>query len=65
MAPADAGILGAVAYAPKPWLVFDLGGDAGLDQRSRSFSLFAGMTAIVVDLWETAAERRHRAAPPR
>jgi hypothetical protein len=50
--PKDAGILAALAYAPIPYLVFDVGGDVALFRDTRSFSLFAGVTMILADLWD-------------
>jgi len=32
----------AIAYAPLPWLVFDVGGDVGYFQAQRSVSGFSG-----------------------
>lgn len=42
----DAGFLFALAYAPRPYLIFDVGGDAGLLRDVRAVSFFAGLTAI-------------------
>lgn len=42
----DAGFLFALAYAPKSYLIFDIGGDAGLIRDVRSISFFVGMTII-------------------
>jgi hypothetical protein len=58
IAPQDGGFLAALAYAPRAWIIFDLGGDVGYFQSQRSFSLFAGMTVAPVDLWKTEWERR-------
>jgi hypothetical protein len=57
----DAGVLMAMAYAVKPWLVVDAGGDVGLVRSTRSFTLFVGMTVIAVDFWETAREAKEKA----
>jgi len=51
VAPRDAGVRIVVATTPRPWLVFDVGGDAGLFPSTRSFSAFVGMTVIPVVLW--------------
>jgi hypothetical protein len=59
IAPEDGGFLAALAYAPRPWIVLDAGGDVGYFQSLRSFSLFAGATIAPVDFWQSAAERRH------
>jgi hypothetical protein len=56
VAPRDGGLLTALAYAPRRWLVLDVGGDAGYFQAQRSFSVFAGMTIAPVTLW--SARRR-------
>jgi hypothetical protein len=53
----DAGILGALSFAARPWLVLDAGCDVGLTA-SRAVTIFVGATVIPVDLWETAHERR-------
>jgi hypothetical protein len=45
IAPRDGGLLGAIAYSPRPWLVFDAGGDVGYFPSERAFSLFLGVTA--------------------
>lgn len=47
----DGGIRLVLGTTPRPWLVFDAGGDAGLFASTRSFSLFVGMTVIPVVLW--------------
>jgi hypothetical protein len=56
--PQDGGLLFALAYAPRVWIVFDIGGDVGYFQSQRSVSAFVGMTIAPVDLWQTALERR-------
>jgi hypothetical protein len=58
IAQQDGGLLVALAWAPRPFVVLDLGGDAGYFQSHRSFSVFVGMTIVPVDLWQTASERR-------
>jgi hypothetical protein len=51
IAPKDAGLLAALAYAPAPWLVFDAGGDLGLIRSTRNGSAFIGLTVIPVKIW--------------
>jgi hypothetical protein len=40
-----------LSLTPKPWLVFDFGGDVGWFPSTRAHSLFLGMTIIPVVLW--------------
>ncbi len=47
----DGGCLFALSLTPRPWLVFDFGGDAGYFPSSRAYSAFVGMTMIPVALW--------------
>jgi len=51
IAARDGGLLAAVSYSPKPWLVFDLGVDIGLIHATRIVSVFAGMTVVPVRFW--------------
>lgn len=51
VATRDAGFLFALAWAPAPWLVFDIGGDLGLIQEVRQFSGFAGLTIIPLSFY--------------
>ncbi len=44
--PHDGGFLFALSQTPRPWLVLDEGGDLGFYPRTRSVSLFVGMTII-------------------
>jgi hypothetical protein len=37
--------------APRPWLVFDVGGDVGYFADARAYSSFVGMTIVPVRLW--------------
>lgn len=53
-------MLTALSFAPRPGLVLYVGADVGLIQRSRNVSVFCGLTVLVVDLWDTARERRRR-----
>jgi hypothetical protein len=50
-APQDGGLLVALAYAPRKWLVLDVGGDVGYFQSMRSYSVFSGMTITPVRFW--------------
>ena len=59
IAPRDAGILAALSYQPRKWIVFDAGPDLGL-LSTRAISLFFGMTIIPLDLWDTADELHGR-----
>ena len=65
--PKDGGLLGALTYAPMPYLMFDVGGDVGLFPSSRAYSVFAGLTVILVDLWDElrGEPRASDAAPSR
>jgi hypothetical protein len=51
LAPRDAGVLGAIGYAPKPSVMFDAGGDVSAIPTTRTFTLFAGVTFIPARLW--------------
>lgn len=62
IAPHDGGLLMAMSWSPKPWLMFDAGGDVGWFPSTRSYSLFAGLTVIPYDFWETEREAKARAA---
>jgi hypothetical protein len=42
----DGGFLFAVSHSPKPWLMFDFGGDLGFFPTTRSYSLFFGMSVV-------------------
>lgn len=59
---ADGGVLVALSYQPRHWIVLDVGADVGLVQSSRKVSAFFGITIIPLDLWDTGAERRALAA---
>ncbi|MGE5182311.1 MAG: hypothetical protein ACM31C_09630 [Acidobacteriota bacterium] len=50
IAPRDAGILAAVSYQPRWWIVLDAGPDVGLTA-TRVASAFAGVTFIAGELW--------------
>jgi hypothetical protein len=47
----DGGCLFALSLTPRPWLVFDFGGDVGYFSADRTFSSFVGMTIVPVKLW--------------
>jgi hypothetical protein len=51
IATRDGGFLFAISHSPKPWLVFDCGGDLGMFPSTRAYSLFVGMTIVPVLLW--------------
>jgi hypothetical protein len=55
VAPKDAGLLAAISYSPRPWLVFDVGVDLGFIHSTRALSAFAGMTVVPVELWHGPA----------
>jgi hypothetical protein len=57
LAGADGGVLIALTYQPRNWIVLDLGADAGLVPSTRAVSAFAGVTIIPLDLWDTRAEK--------
>jgi hypothetical protein len=50
-APHDGGVRFALTLTPKPWLVFDAGGDVGFFPSVRAFSAFFGMTVIPAIFW--------------
>jgi hypothetical protein len=47
----DGGLLFAVTHSPRPWLVFDAGGDVGWFSATRAYSVFIGMSIAPVVLW--------------
>lgn len=49
--PKDGGLLAAIAYTPRPWVVFDAGANLGYFPSLRSISAFVGMTILPVRLW--------------
>lgn len=51
VAPRDGGVLFALTHSPKPWLLFDFGGDVGLFPGTRKYSVFVGMTVVPFVLW--------------
>jgi hypothetical protein len=50
IAPRDAGILSAISYQPRRWLVIDAGPDLGLES-TRIISAFVGVTIDPIALW--------------
>lgn len=52
IAPRDTGLLVAVAFTPRSYVTFDVGGDVGLGA-TRQLSAFVGMTVIPLRLWTT------------
>ncbi len=56
VAPRDAGVLAAISYQPRKWIVLDAGPDLGLEA-TRVASAFVGVTIIPLDLWDTEDER--------
>jgi hypothetical protein len=46
----DGGLLFAISASPRPWLVFDFGGDVGYFPATRAYSAFVGMTIVPVRL---------------
>jgi hypothetical protein len=53
----DGGFLFAFTHSPRPWLIFDIGGDIGWFPSTRSYSLFIGMSFIPLVLWRDACAR--------
>jgi hypothetical protein len=51
VAPRDGGLIVALQYSPKPWLVLDLGANAGYFQSQRSVSAFAGISMLPARFW--------------
>jgi hypothetical protein len=50
-APVESGLLAALAWSPRPWLVFDAGLDVSFVPSTRTLTLFAGLTMAPVALW--------------
>ena len=55
VAARDGGFLFAINHSPKPWLMFDFGGDVGMFPSTRAYSVFVGMSLIPVLLWRSNA----------
>jgi hypothetical protein len=56
LASRDGGFLFAFTHSPRPWLIFDMGGDVGFFPSYRSYSTFIGMSFIPAVLWRSGAE---------
>lgn len=54
VAPKDGGFLVALAWAPKSYLIFDVGGDVGFFPEVRTVSVFAGLTMVPFSLYNRA-----------
>ena len=54
LAPHDGGVRFVITATPKPWLVFDVGGDVGWFPSVRAFSAFFGVTVIPWVFWRPA-----------
>jgi hypothetical protein len=65
VASRDGGFLFAFTHSPRPWLIFDMGGDVGWFPSTRSYSVFIGMSFIPAVLWRGAAEAGNEAAVER
>jgi hypothetical protein len=50
--PRDGGGRLAVTLTPRPWLVFDVGGDVGWYPSTHGHTVFLGMTVIPLVLWQ-------------
>jgi hypothetical protein len=51
LAPRDGGVRLVMTLTPRPWLVFDAGGDIGFFPSTRSFTVFFGMSIAPVVFW--------------
>jgi hypothetical protein len=65
----DGGFLFAFTHSPRPWLVFDMGGDVGFFPSTRSYSVFIGMSFVPVVFWRPVrslarSESSNRLLPP-
>jgi hypothetical protein len=47
----DGGFLFALSLQPRPWIMFDFGGDVGFFPASRAVSAFVGVTVIPAVVW--------------
>jgi hypothetical protein len=54
----DGGFLFAISQSPRPWLIFDCGGDVGMFPSTRAYSLFVGVTIVPVVLWVPGGPKR-------
>jgi hypothetical protein len=57
IATRDGGFLFAISLTPKPWLMFDFGGDIGYFPSTRAYSVFVGMSVVPVLLWKGVGSR--------
>jgi len=56
----DGGFLFAINHSPKPWLMFDVGGDVGMFPSARAYSVFVGMSVVPVLLWRERSKQPQR-----
>lgn len=61
IAPFDAGVLAALAWSPRPWLVFDAGIDVSFVPSTRTLTLVAGLTMAPVTLWHSTSAKPRNA----
>jgi hypothetical protein len=54
----DGGFLFAINHSPRPWLMFDFGGDVGMFPSTRAYSVFVGMSVVPVLLWKPGPAAR-------
>jgi Ca2+/H+ antiporter, TMEM165/GDT1 family len=54
----DGGFLFALSQSPRPWLMFDAGGDIGMFPSTRAYSVFFGMSVVPVLLWRSPVADR-------
>lgn len=47
----DGGFRAALTFTPRPWIVLDAGGDAGMYPSTRSYTVFGGVTVVPVAFW--------------
>ena len=59
IATRDGGLLFAICHSPKPWLMFDFGGDVGYFPSTRAYSVFAGMSIVPMLFWQGAVRPRN------
>ncbi len=61
IATRDGGFLFAISHSPKPWLMFDFGGDLGFFPAVRKYSAFFGVSLVPALLW---TPKRAEPEPP-
>jgi hypothetical protein len=54
LASKDGGVRVSANLTPRPWLIFDFGGDPGFFPKIRSYTLFVGLTIIPVVFWRAS-----------